>query len=273
MLSELTLVALPIGNVEDISARAIKTLKKVDGVLAEDTRKFKDFCRMAGLELAAEIKSFDSYAEREGEIAKLFEKLKGHWALVSDAGTPGINDPGAQLVKWARHHHVKVSALPGPSALTLALQLSGAFGNPIIFLGFSPKKCKASFFENHSNAKTIVFFETKHNVLHTLQELSESKFKNSKLICLREMTKSHEDYFEGNILDHLQYFKNKIEEDKVGELSFVLEGPGESHSADTNVLPEDLVAFREAPPSQAAKILSKLCRLSRDEAYNLLKSS
>lgn len=269
-MDELLVVALPIGNAEDLTFRAKKALKEVDGVLAEDTRKFKDFCRWAGLTLACEAQSFDANIERETDHKKIFEKLKGRWALVTDAGTPAVNDPGSALLKSARHLGIKVSALPGVSALTLAVQMTGGFGNPLTFLGYTPKKVKKDFFENFASSKTLVFFETKHNVLSTLKTLDESRYKESKLICLREMTKEHEEYFEGTVGDHQKFFETKLEKDQVGELTFVLEGLGQenaSNALDVN----SLVELRNASPTQAAKILAKLSGLSRDEAYERLK--
>lgn len=270
MIDELLVIALPIGNAEDLSARAKKTLLSVDGVLAEDTRKFKDFCRWAGLSLSCEVQSFDANTEREIDPQKFFEKLSGKWALVSDAGTPAINDPGSWIVKAARHHKIKITALPGASALTLALQMTGGFGNPISFLGFTPKKVKKDFFENFASSKTLVFFESKHNVLATLNTLQDSLYKDAHLYCLREMTKEHEEFFEGRIEDHVAFFKEKLEKDQVGELTFVLEGLGRE-STGVELDPQLLVELRSASPPQAAKILAKLSGLSRDEAYTLLK--
>lgn len=270
MLKELVVIALPIGNAQDLTLRALAALKSVDGILAEDTRKFKEFCRWAGIELNCPVQSYDAHSEREINTKKLFEKLSGKWALVSDAGTPAVNDPGSQIVKDARALGVVLSALPGASALTLALQISGGFGNPVTFLGFTPKKVKKDFFEKFLGSKTIVFFESKHNVMATLETLKESQYKNSKLVCLREMTKEHEEYFEGSLEEHIQYFEKKLKKDQVGELTFVLEG-SESESLPSQIALNMLVEFRAAGPSQAAKILSKLCSVSREEAYELLK--
>lgn len=269
MIDELLVVALPIGNAEDLSARAKKALLSVDGVLAEDTRKFKEFCKWAGLTLSCEVHSFDSNTEREIDAQKFFGKLTGKWALVSDAGTPAINDPGSWIVKSARHHKVKVTSLPGASALTLAIQMTGGFGNPISFLGFTPKKVKKEFFENFASSKTLVFFESKHNVLATLNTLQGSLYKDAQLYCLREMTKEHEEFFEGRIEDHIAFFKQKLEKDQVGELTFVLEGLGRE-STGVEIDPKQLVELRKASPTQAAKIVAHLSGLSRDEAYKIL---
>lgn len=271
MLQELVVIALPIGNAEDLSFRASKALQRVEGVLAEDTRKFKEFCKWAGLDLGCPVQSFDAHTERDTNPKKFFEKLSGRWALVSDAGTPAVNDPGSALVKSARALGIRVLSLPGPSALTLALQMSGGFGNPVSFLGFTPKKVKKDFFENFSASRTLVFFESKHNVMATLETLKGSNFKNSELVSLREMTKEHEEYFEGTIDEHIKYFEKRLEKDQVGELTFVMEGLG-AETSSTVLDPKILVEFRAAAPSQAAKILAKLCSLSRDEAYELLKS-
>jgi 16S rRNA (cytidine1402-2'-O)-methyltransferase len=268
-MKELIVIALPIGNPADLSERAKTKLLKVDGILAEDTRKFNDFCKWAQLHLKADVKSFHAADEREVDLKKLLDSLEGSWALVSDAGTPAINDPGSNLVKVARQQKIKVSALPGPSALTLALQLTGGFGNPITFLGFPPKKVKKDFFEKHLASKTLLFFESRHNVEATLETLASSSLKNHRMVCLREMTKEHEEYFEGTIGEQLDFIKKKIAADKVGELTYVMESPGTVETV-SKVMPEDLLELRKASPTQAAKIFSKLTGITRDEAYDLL---
>ena len=273
-LRELFVVALPIGNTGDLSPRARKILESVDGVLAEDTRKFREFCRFAGVTPSAQLEAFPAQTERESDYSKLFEKLKGEkWALVSDAGTPAVNDPGSWIIKNARHLGIEVKAIPGPSALTLALQWSGGFGNPVVFLGFPPKKVKKDFFEDHLKSKTLIFFDSKHNVLSTLDVLLESSFQDSKICCLRELTKEHEEYFEGNLLDLKKLLTDKINKEQVGELTFVLESPAGKTSLSesaTSATLEELLELRAASPSKAAKIIAQLTGLSRDQAYEAL---
>jgi 16S rRNA (cytidine1402-2'-O)-methyltransferase len=274
MLHELIVVALPIGNVEDLSPRARNIIESCDGVLAEDTRKFKEFCSHAGIKLSVKVESFNSIQEREADSLKLFKQLEGTWILVSDAGTPGVNDPGSVIIKGARHHGIKVGAIPGPSALTMAIQYTGGYGLPAVFLGFPPKKTKKDFFEAHLSARTLVFFLSTHEVLSVLKELQESEyFKNANLFILRELTKTHEEILEGKVLELFKELSLRKEANKpLGEMTLVLESPG-IVAKNTALTPQDLLEIRLAPPSEAARKIAKLSGISREEAYTMLKDA
>lgn len=271
MIEELLSVALPIGNPEDLSFHARKVLENVEGVLAEDSRKFKDFLRSAGLKVSCEIQGLPAFEEKETNYSSFFKKLKGRrWAFVSDAGTPAVSDPGVWLMKAARVQNIKIRAIPGVSALSMALQLTGGFGLPVSFLGFPPKKNKEDFFKKAGVAKTIVFFESKHEIVSCLKTLCVL-FPHSKLFILREMTKDFEEFLEGTASELLNTFEKRIEaHEPIGELTLVLEGSDEEPSSLKVISPEELVEFRSATPTQAAKMLAKFTGESKEKAYERL---
>lgn len=274
MISELVVVALPIGNTEDLSFRARKFLERANGILAEDTRKFKEFMRYAGLNLQTPIVSLPSFTEKSLDYSDFFKKLEGKsWALVSDAGTPAVSDPGSWIIRAANLQGIKVSALPGPSALTLALQITGGFGLPVSFLGFPPKKQKKEFFETCAASRTLVFFESKHQILNTLEILSEGIYQNSKVFVLRELTKDHEEIIQGTAAELAKVFAERIgKNDPLGELTLVLESQGVGNSKEFKMSPQDLVTFKNSKPSEAAKFLSKMTGITRESAYTLLQN-
>ena len=276
MIDGLTIVALPIGNPADVSSRVRECLQTCDGVLAEDTRKFLEFTRTSGITFKAPVVPLPAYVESETDFTKFFDKLKGpNWVLVSDAGTPVISDPGTWIIRAARLKKINLKALPGPSALTLSLQLTGGFGLPVIFLGFPPKKNKENFFANCMGCKTIIFFESKHEVLATLDHLSENALtKGKQVFLLRELTKVYEEVLQGSPFQlHCEVAKRLERGDPLGEMTLVLEGGDVADSGRAGGPSiSELVEFRSASPSRAAQILARWTNLSREEAYSKLQN-
>ncbi|MCA9361861.1 16S rRNA (cytidine(1402)-2'-O)-methyltransferase, partial [Candidatus Kaiserbacteria bacterium] len=160
----LYIVATPIGNLEDITYRAVRILSEVDYVLCEDTRVTGKLLQR--YEIDAKLRRYDAHASERVHEQVIEDLLAGkHIALVSDAGTPGVSDPGVLLVAGAREAHARVEVIPGPSAVTAAVSLAGIPGNQFTFLGFAPqKKGRQTFFERlptHA-AQPVVFFESTH---------------------------------------------------------------------------------------------------------------
>ncbi len=191
----LYIVATPIGNLEDITLRALSTLKNVDYILCEDTRRTKKL--LTHYEIPAKVFSFHGFNEKHKEdmiIGHLHEGKK--IALVSDAGMPTISDPGSMLVKRAQKEGLAVTCIPGASAIVTALALSGMPTTSFQFLGFFPKKNgeilkaieTASLFSGSS-----IFFESPHRLLKTLKKLPESL----NVSIAKELTKIHETLFQG----------------------------------------------------------------------------
>ncbi len=205
----LYIVATPIGNLEDITLRAIRTLKEVDYVAAEDTRHSKIL--LDKYEIKKPTISFHAWSDQRKlqEILQLLREGK-NIALISDAGTPGISDPGYVLVKAAREEGIPVCPIPGPSAFLAALSASGLPTHQFLYLGFLPmKKGRQTLLESlKTEERTIVFYESPHRLLKTLGELAE-KFGDRPLCIAREITKFHEEFFRGTAKEAYEHFSKK----------------------------------------------------------------
>jgi 16S rRNA (cytidine1402-2'-O)-methyltransferase len=205
----LYIVATPIGNLEDITLRALRVLKECDLIIAEDTRRSRQLLAHYGIEKPFE-RSLYRGVERE-RVEYFIEKLKGgaQIALICDAGTPLISDPGYGLVRRAIAENISIVPIPGPTALITALIVSGFPTESFVFAGVPPKKPKAKreFFAHLSQEpRTIVLYESPHRVLKTLEVMAEI-FPNRPLALCRELTKMHEEIVRGTvqqILDNLR---------------------------------------------------------------------
>ncbi len=200
MAGELYIVATPIGNLEDITLRAIRTLKEVDIIAAEDTRQTLKL--LNHLEISKPLISYHRHNE-EIKTKELINKLlEGkNIALVSDAGTPVISDPGGEIVKEAIKEEIKIIPIPGPCALITALIASGMDAKEFTFIGFLPqnKKNRKEKLEQIKNAEnTLILYEAPHKLLQTLEEL-KSIIDKRKVVLARELTKIHEEFKMGTI--------------------------------------------------------------------------
>ncbi|MFT5280751.1 MAG: 16S rRNA (cytidine1402-2'-O)-methyltransferase [Flavobacteriaceae bacterium] len=207
----LYIVATPIGNLGDVTFRAIETLKSVDLILAEDTRVTRKLCNH--FDISKPLQSYRSQTETDYVHKKIQERLMNgeNIALVSDAGTPGISDPGSRLVQYIREHNPQIVIIPigGISAVTTLLSASGVDTHNFVFLGFAPaKKGRKTFFEKLGNYNmTTVLYESVHRIekfLHSLDDL----YKDSYIVVGRELTKMHEQIVTGTPADLLEYFEN-----------------------------------------------------------------
>ena len=200
MQGELYIVATPIGNLEDITLRAIRILKEVDIIAAEDTRHTLKL--LNHLELSKPLISYHRHNEEiktEELINKLLEGK--NIALVSDAGTPIISDPGGEIVKSAIKNNIKVTPVPGACAAITALIASGIDAKEFTFIGFLPqnKKNRKEKLEQIKNAEiTTILYEAPHKLLQNLQDLKQV-LENRKIVLARELTKIHEEYVTGTI--------------------------------------------------------------------------
>ncbi|XKT75411.1 MAG: 16S rRNA (cytidine(1402)-2'-O)-methyltransferase [Patescibacteria group bacterium UBA2103] len=206
-MGTLYVIATPIGNLHDISARAISVLKEVYVIAAEDTRVSKRLLMEYGVStpmISYHAQSKDS--ARDGIVKRLAEG--NDVALITDAGTPGISDPGTELVRFARDAGFSVVTVPGPSALTAALSIAGIPTNQFTFLGFLPhKKGRETLFKEISESdRTMVFYESPHRIMKTLLRLSELLGEDKRISIFRELTKIHEEVVEGSAAEVLQYF-------------------------------------------------------------------
>lgn len=216
----LYLVATPIGNLDDITLRAIKILESVDYIAAEDTRHTLKL--LNHLNISKPLIS----CYKENELIKsdvLISKLKHgkNIALVSDAGTPIISDPGEELVHFAIENNIKIVPIPGACALIAALIASGISAKEFCFIGFLPaknKEKKNKLFSLYDIDKTLIFYEAPHKLFDTLNCISEV-FGNRKITIARELTKIHEDFTYGYVDEILQNISNPK-----GEYVLIVEG-------------------------------------------------
>ncbi|MEK7213632.1 MAG: 16S rRNA (cytidine(1402)-2'-O)-methyltransferase [Patescibacteria group bacterium] len=213
-MSTFYVIATPIGNLEDITLRAIRILKEVDIVLCEDTRVTKRLFERHGIStplLSYHVKS------GEAKVNLILEKISEskNIALVTDAGTPGISDPGSLLISKIRETYPELSiiSIPGPSALTGALSISGVPIHEFIFLGFMPhKKGRETLFKEIAESKrTFVFYESTHRILKTLESL---KNVNRKVTIVRELTKIYEEILQGSADEILKILTGTPEKQK-----------------------------------------------------------
>jgi 16S rRNA (cytidine1402-2'-O)-methyltransferase len=219
-MSTFYIVATPIGNLEDITLRALRILKEVDLVLCEDTRVTKRLFKKHSISTASM-----SYHAQSGEakVDLILEKISEgkNIALVTDAGTPGISDPGSVLVSKVREQfkdqlllgELKIVSIPGASALTSALSISGVPTHEFIFLGFMPhKKGRETLFKEIAESeRTMVFYESTHRILKTLESL---KKMNKKTTIARELTKIYEEVLQGSAEEILKMLTDTPEKQK-----------------------------------------------------------
>ncbi len=205
----LYIVATPIGNLEDITIRALNTLKNADYIAAEDTRH--SGILLQKYEIKKPLLSFHSYSD-ERKLQEILELLKSgkNIALISDAGTPGISDPGYVLIRAAIENQIKVEPIPGPSAFLAALSASGLPTHHFVYLGFLPlKKGRKTMLESFAEEeRTIVFYESPHRLQKALQELA-ALYPTRQLVIAREITKIHEEFLRGTVQELAEHFKKQ----------------------------------------------------------------
>jgi 16S rRNA (cytidine1402-2'-O)-methyltransferase len=218
----LYVVPTPIGNRGDITLRALETLKKVDTILAEDTRTSGQLLRH--YEISKPLQSFHIFNEHQVAL-KLLERMKTgeSFALVSDAGTPGISDPGFLLVRECLKAGFSVECLPGPTALIPALVNSGFPTDRFVFEGFLPhKKGKQTTLKRLAEEdRTVIVYESPHRLVKTLEQLKEFVGEERLVSVSRELTKLHEETFTGPLKEVLQHFQQK---EVKGEIVIVIDG-------------------------------------------------
>ncbi|PIT88829.1 MAG: 16S rRNA (cytidine(1402)-2'-O)-methyltransferase [Candidatus Magasanikbacteria bacterium CG10_big_fil_rev_8_21_14_0_10_36_32] len=209
---KLYIVATPIGNMADITLRALETLKSVDFVLSEDTRVGKKLLDQYKINKPMISYHHHSEAKKMREIESLLDNGK-NIALITDAGTPGISDPGNLLIEQLikNDKEVIVAPIPGPCALISALSISGFPTDKFIFLGFPPHKNKRQkFFKEVANAEqTVVIYESGHRILKCLGELKEFLKPDKKIVICRELTKMFETIYRGKIDEIMNNMKDE----------------------------------------------------------------
>lgn len=220
-MSKLYIVPTPIGNLEDITLRAIRILKEVDVVLAEDTRTTHKL--LNHYQISTRLQSYHIFNEHQKTAEIVNRILAGETtALVSDAGTPSISDPGFMLVRACLEKEIAVECLPGPTALIPALVNSGFPSDRFCFEGFLPHKKgrKSKIAELASEARTIILYESPHRIIKALQELQLAMGNERRCSVSRELTKIHEETVRGTFSEAIEHFTKQAPR---GEIVVVIE--------------------------------------------------
>lgn len=268
---QLYLCATPIGNLEDITLRALRILKEVDVIAAEDTRHTRKL--LSFYDIHTPITSYHEHNEREKGRQLISDIKSGKTvALVSDAGTPGISDPGYELVVMAVKERIKVIPIPGASAGIAALAASGLPTERFVFEGFLPRSGKdrnAALKKILSDERTVIFYESPYRIVKTLSEILDLG-GNRNVVVTRELTKVYEQFIRGSISEVLEHF---LKHKPKGEFTVILEGKtGEKEVKP--VTPVDLNEYVQGLISQgmdkktAIKTVAQSLGISKREVYS-----
>lgn len=268
----LFLVPTPIGNLGDITLRAIEVLKSADVVACEDTRRTRKLLSRYDIHPKRLVSYHEHNERRRSRELLKFLRNGQSVALVSDAGAPCISDPGYRLVQEAVEAHVPVVPLPGASALVCALQASGLSTEPFIFLGFLPSKATArkkflTVFQQRG--ETIVCFESPHRILKTLSDV-EAVLGDRRAALARELTKVHEEILRGAVSSIREILEGR--EKILGEITLVIEGAPKGARAAPKEAPAALMErLMQAGMSgrDAARAVSEFLGIPRREAYRM----
>lgn len=278
MSGTLYLCATPIGNLEDMTFRVIRTLKEVDLIAAEDTRN--SIKLLNHFEIQTPMTSYHEYNKYE-KGRKLVEKLQDgmNIALITDAGTPGISDPGEELVKMCYEAGIPVTSLPGAAACITALTLSGLSTRRFAFEAFLPtdkKEKEMVLQEIERETRTIIMYEAPHRLLKTLKMLSERLGKERRITVCRELTKRHETAFATTLEEACAYYN---EQSPKGECVLVIEGRSREQIAQEEKAQWEEMSIEEhmehylsqgIDKKEAMKKVAKDRGVSKRDIYNAL---
>ncbi len=268
----LYVVATPIGNLDDITLRAIETLKKVDRIAAEDTRHAAPLLKHFSIEKP--MLSIHDFNERE-RLAIILEYLhEGESvALISDAGTPLISDPGFHLVRYARAEGINIVPIPGPCAAIAALSVAGLPTDKFTFEGFLPAKSEAR--KNRlelllHESRTMIFYEAPHRLVSSLQTMREVFGDMRNAVVARELTKLYESVLAMPLSKLVARYEEKPNEQR-GEIVILVEGIDEEESETKEVMPEKVldILLSELPLKQAAALASKITGERKNVLYEM----
>lgn len=269
---KLYVVGTPIGNLEDITFRAIETLKKVNFIAAEDTRHTGKL--LQHFQIATPQISYHDHnrVSREGELLEILSRGQDI-ALVTDAGMPGISDPGYELIYACLQAGIEVIPIPGVTAVITALAVSGLPTERFCFEGFLPTKeklRKARLESLQGEERTMVFYEAPHRIVKTIEDFRETFGKARRIVIGRELTKLYEEFWRGTIAEALDYLTGK---QLKGEFTIVVTGTTESDTVQLSdeELKRELkeIMDRGINRSQASRQLAKVTNFSRAYLYKL----
>jgi 16S rRNA (cytidine1402-2'-O)-methyltransferase len=263
----LYIVGTPIGNLEDMSSRAVRILKEADLIAAEDTRHTKIL--LDHFEIKTPMESYHKFSERS-KIPRIIEYLQGgkNIALVSDAGMPGISDPGELLVKEAVKNNICIIPIPGPSASLLALSASGLSTERFIFEGFLPRKEKEKMqrlYDLKDETRTVVFYEAGNRIAETVNDMKKI-MGNRDCIIARELTKKFEEIKRGNFDNIVSQITNTK-----GEFVIIIGGAELKQAATVKSLKEEIEDLQEQlgiSAKEAIKLAAAKLNLPKREVYS-----
>ena len=267
----LYIVATPIGNLDDITLRAIDTLKRVDLIAAEDTRHSGLLLQHLGIK--AKLFSLHDHNEQE-KAHVLIEKLQSGLsiALVSDAGTPLINDPGYHLVKACRENDIKVVPIPGACAAIAALSVAGLPSDKFIYEGFLPAKSKArqdSLASLITEPRTMIFYESTHRLLETLKDMQTIFGANKQIVLAKELTKTWETIVSFPVNELIDWLNQDASRQK-GEFVLIVAGYTENNKdIDPKAINTLKLLQKELPLKKAAAITAEIYGLKKNQLYQI----
>ncbi len=265
----LFLVPTPIGNLKDITIRALEVLNSVDFIVCEDTRHSRKLLNHYGIKKPLISYERFSEARKASEILKRLQEGKSI-ALVSDAGTPIISDPGSRLIARAREQGIRIEALPGPSALTAALSASG-YEPPFWFLGFFPRrkeKMEKAVLKMAASQDVVIFYESPRRVLKTLKMIRD-RIPERQVCIAREISKVHEEYLTGTIREVVDRLADR---EVKGEITVLLEGTEENETMNPETVRERAAGLLKEGYSRKdiLRILSEESGFNRNVIYRML---
>lgn len=267
----LTVAAVPIGQPADASARLAPALQAAGVIAAEDTRRLRRLASALGVRLTGRVVSYYDDVEARRVPALLAELTSGHDVLlVTDAGMPGVSDPGYRLIAAAAEAGIRVTVLPGPSAVTTALVVSGLPSDRFVFEGFPPRRAgerARRFAELAAERRTLVFFESPRRLAATLAELAAAFGAARRAAVCRELTKTHEEVIRGTLAELAELLRDGV----LGEVTLVIEG-GHAQSGPANLeQAAELVAGREQagqPRKEAIAAVASQLGVPKRQVYN-----
>lgn len=268
---QLFLVATPIGNLEDITLRALRVLREADLIACEDTRHTRKLLDHFGIERPMVSYYEQNEVRRAAELLGRLEQGQ-KIALVSDAGTPGLSDPGYRLVHAAVERGIRVTAVPGAAAAIIALVVSGLPTDAFSFAGFLPSRAGARrqlLEEWRSRSETLVFYESPHRLAEALRDLEEVLGGERPMVAARELTKLHEETVRGSITEVRRHFGEQAPR---GEFVLVVQGkmaaaPAEAPEQDLAARMRELLAQPEMDEKRALKQLAREWGIGRSDLY------
>ncbi|MCW8933324.1 MAG: 16S rRNA (cytidine(1402)-2'-O)-methyltransferase [Gammaproteobacteria bacterium] len=267
----LYVIATPIGNRADMGERAISVLKQVDLIAAEDTRHSKNL--MQHYNIATPMQAYHEHNEEQA-TPKLIQRLLAgeNIALISDAGTPLLSDPGYRLVKAAHEAALKVSPIPGACAAIAALSVSGLATDRFMFAGFPPHKqgARQNFYREFENQSvTLVFYESSHRIVASVNDMLQIFGENRRVVLAREITKLFETVHSTELGDLLEWLQADSNQQK-GEFVLVVEGAEQQINPQSAELGMVLkVLLEELPVKQASQMAAKITGQKKNQVYKL----